>query len=223
MAEPGVAMAQSVSFTIGAHAACDDGPCGTVKRVVVDPLAKTVTHLVVEPAHRLGLARLVPVGIAEPTPDGVRLACSMEDFEQFDSAEETQFVPGTIGYEDYGPEQVVSWPYFGLHGGQAGGVAGEAVPGVSQTVTYDTVPEGEVDVRRGDRVYATDGPIGRVHGLVIDQGSRRVSHVLLAEGHLWGRKEVAIPISAVKSVEDGIELQISKKEVEGLPPVDIEH
>lgn len=215
-------MAEAVSFTIGARASCDDGPCGAVKRVVVDPLSRTMTHLVVEPKHRLGLARLVPVGIAEATPDGVRLHCSMAGFEELDSAEETQFVPGTIGYEDYGPEQVLSWPYYGLHGGQAGGVDGAAIPSVSQTVTYDTVPEGEVDVRRGEHVYATDGPIGHVHGLVIDKASRRVSHVLLAEGHLWGRKEVAIPISAVKSVEDGIELRISKKEVEDLPPVDIE-
>jgi len=215
-------MAQTMSFTIGAHASCDDGPCGTLKRVVVDPLAQTVTHLVVEPKHRLGLARLVPVGIAEATPDGVRLRCSITEFEDLDSAEETQFVPGTIGYENYGPEQVLSWPYYGLHGGQAGGVAGADVPGVSQTVTYDTVPAGEVDVRRGEPVYATDGPIGRVHGLVIDKASRRVSHVLLAEGHLWGRKEVAIPISAVTGVDDGIKLQISKKDVAGLPPVAIE-
>lgn len=215
-------MAQTVSFTIGAHASCEDGPCGTVKRVVVDPLARTVTHLVVEPKHRLGLARLVPVGIAESTPDGVRLRCSTADFEQLDSAEETQFVAGTIGYEKYGPDQVLSWPYFGLQGGQAVGIAGAAVPGVSQTVTYDTVPEGEVDVRRGEPVYATDGPIGRVHGLVIDQDSRRVSHVLLAEGHLWGRKEVAIPITSVTGVEDGIKLHLSKKEVADLPPVAVD-
>ena len=214
-------MAQTVSFNIGAHASCDDGPCGTVKRVVVDPLARTVTHLVVEPKHRLGLARLVPVGIAESTSDGVRLRCSTADFEQLDSAEETQFVAGTIGYDKYGTDQVLSWPYYGLYGGQAGGVAGDAVPGVSQTVTYDTVPEGEVDVRRGEPVYATDGPIGHVHGLVMDQGSRRVSHVLLAEGHLWGRKEVAIPISDITGVEDGIKLRLSKKEVADLPPVAI--
>jgi sporulation protein YlmC with PRC-barrel domain len=216
-------MAQAVSFTIGAHVACGDGPCGTVKRVVIDPLARTVTHLVVEPKHRLGLAKLVPVDLAETTDgDDVRLTCSMADFEILDSAEETQFVPGTIGYDHYGPEQVLSWPYYGLHGGQAAGIAGAAVPGVSQTVTYDTVPAGEVDIRRGEPVYATDGPIGHVHGLVIDRDSRRVSHVLLAEGHLWGRKEVAIPISVVTGVDDGIKLKISKKEVTDLPPVAID-
>ncbi len=215
-------MAQTMSFTIGTDATCTDGSAGTVRRVVVDPLARAVTHLVVEPRHRRGLARLVPVELAETAGDVVALRCTLAEFERLDSAEETQFVPGTIGYEQYGPEQVLSWPYYGLHGGQAGGIAGADVPGVSQTVTYDTVPEGEVEVRRGEPVYATDGPIGHVHGLVIDAASRHVSHVLLAEGHLWGRKEVAIPIGAVTDVRDGIKLTISKQEVAGLPPVDID-
>ena len=35
----------------------------------------------------------------------------------------------------------------------------------AQIVTTDAVPPGEVDVRRGDRVHATDGDIGRVAGL----------------------------------------------------------
>ena len=215
-------MAQEVSFTIGAQVTCDDGPCGTVRRVVVDPIAQTVTHLVVEPKHWKGVARLVPVDLAETTPDGVGLRCGIADFEALDSAEETQFVPGMISYENYADEQVLSWPYYGLHGGQAAGIAGAAVPGVPQSVTYDTVPAGEVDIRRGEPVYATDGPIGHVHGLAIDRDSRRVSHVLLAEGHLWGRKEVAIPISAVTGVRDGIKLRITKKEVADLPPVAVD-
>jgi hypothetical protein len=48
-------------FTIGADARCTDGACGKVIRVVVDPVARAVTHLVVEPKHRHGLGRLVPL------------------------------------------------------------------------------------------------------------------------------------------------------------------
>ena len=38
-----------------------------------------------------------------------------------------------------------------------------------------------------------------------------------------GRKEVAIPITAVAGTSDGIRLKIAKREVQDLPPVDIEH
>jgi len=114
---------------------------------------------------------------------------------------------------------VVSWPYYGL----AAPEIDPALVGTSQTVTYDTIPLGEVEVRRGDHVHATDGDIGRVQGLVIDPRSHHVTHVLLQEGHLWGRKEVSIPISAVTRVDDGIWLDITKQDVADLPPVDIDH
>jgi hypothetical protein len=42
--------------------------------------------------------------------------------------------------------------------------------------------------------------------------------VLLQEGHLWGRKKVAIPISAVTGVDAGIRLNLTKKQVGELPP-----
>ena len=214
-------MSETTQFTIGAEARCTDGACGKVSRVVVDPVGKTVTHLVVEPKDRAGLARLVPVGLVEEASPEVQLHCTMDAFDHLDPAEETQFVPGSVGYAAYGPEQVIAWPYYGLNpeAGLPGGVD-LGVAGFSPSVTYDRVPLGEVEVRRGDRVEATDGSIGRIHGLVVDPHDYQVTHVLLQEGHLWGRKDVAIPIKAVSRVGDTIRLSISKREVQDLPPVD---
>jgi sporulation protein YlmC with PRC-barrel domain len=214
-------MDQTTPITIGAEASCTDGICGEVRRVVVDPVARAVTHLAVEPKGRLGLSRLVPLDLVDASGGEIRLRCTLAEFEQLDPAEETQFVPGTRGYAAYGPEQVLAWPYASLGGDPS--VPGEAVSGTSETVTFDTVPLGEVEVRRGEPVHATDGHIGHVEGLVIDPSNHHVTHVLLQEGHLWGRKEVAIPISAVTSVEDGIQLSIAKADVQDLPPVNIEH
>jgi hypothetical protein len=47
----------------------------------------------------------------------------------------------------------------------------------------------------------------------------QVTHVLLDEGHPWGKKEVSIPISAVAGVDDGVRLSLTKAEVPALPPV----
>jgi sporulation protein YlmC with PRC-barrel domain len=215
-------MGESTVFAIGAKAMCTDGPCGVVIKVVVDPVARAVTHLVVEPRHRSGLGRLVPVDLVEPGPDQVRIACTMAQFDRFAYAEETQFYPGGLGpYEAYDAEHVVAWPYVALGGTlvEDVGLGNTSVPVVS-----DTLPVGEVAVRRGDRVQATDGEIGRVQGLVIDRATRHVTHVLLQEGHLWDRKEVAIPISAVTQVdEEGIAVNMNKDEVGHLPPVDVDH
>jgi sporulation protein YlmC with PRC-barrel domain len=107
-----------------------------------------------------------------------------------------------------------SLPYYSL------GMDAELGP---QATTYDRVPVGEVEVRRGEHVHATDGAIGRVQGLVIDPSDHHVTHVLLEEGHLWGQKGVAIPISAVTGVEDGVRLNLTRDEVRDLPPIDLDH
>jgi PRC-barrel domain len=71
--------------------------------------------------------------------------------------------------------------------------------------------------------HALDGEIGRVQGLLVDPDDHRVTHVLLREGHLRGRKQVAIPVSAVTGIQDGVRLNITTQQVQDLPPVDIDH
>jgi sporulation protein YlmC with PRC-barrel domain len=221
-----MAMTQPTQFTIGAEVSCTDGVCGEVRRVVVDPVARAVTHLVVEPKRRTGLGRLVPLGLVGAASDGIRLDCTLAEFDQLEAAEETEFLPGASGYGAYSPGQALLWPYYGL--GLGGGlgvgmVGGVGLGNVPLPVTYDKIPLDEVEVRRGERVHAADGEIGRVQGLVIDASDHHVTHVLLQEGHLWGRKEVAIPISAVTGIDDGIRLSIVKQQVQDLPPVDVDH
>ncbi len=200
-------MAEMMRFPIGAEVSCSDGVCGDLTRVVLDPAARTVTHLVVEPKHRTGLARLVPIGIVDETVNDLRLRCSTAEFEKLPGAEETEFLPGQVGL-----------PYYGL-----GVDMGIGVGNTIEPIVHDRIPMGEVEVRRGEQVHATDGPIGKVQGLVIDPADHHVTHVLLQEGHLWGRKQVAIPIKAVTTVNEGIHLSLTKEEVQGLPPVSIDH
>ena len=163
----GDAMAQPAEFVIGADATCSDGPCGQVTRVVVNPVAEAVTHLVVEPKHPHGLSRLVPLDLVEGGPHEVRLRCTRAEFEQLDSAEETQFSPELGGYSAYGPGEVLTWPYYGLGGGA--GLRRRHRRGWARRSSPRTpCRRAKCPSAAATRVYATDGPIGRVQGLVID-------------------------------------------------------
>ena len=209
-------------FTIGADARCADGVCGRVIRVVVDPVARAVTHLVVRPGNWPGLGRLVPLDLVDgATPKEVRLRCTRAEFDELRFAEDTDFVPSANPdqYSGYSAEQMLMLPYYGW-------IAGEGVPPAREDEpagSYGSLPPGEVGVRRDKRVYAADGEIGRVEGLVIDPSNHHVSHVLLQQGHLFGRRQVAIPIGAVTGVVDSVQLNITKQQVENLPPVNIDH
>ncbi len=208
-------------FVIGAGARCVDGVCGKVVRVVVDPVARAVTHLVVQPKHWPGLGRLVPLDLVDAaTANEVRLRCTRAEFDELGFAEDEHFAPGTSldQYPGYSAEQMLMLPYYSRVGGEDMPQTREDEP----IGSYGSLPPGEVGVRRGKRVYATDGEIGRVEGLVIDPGNHHVSHVLLQEGHLFGRRDVAIPIGAVTGVVDAVQLNITKQQAENLPPVNID-
>lgn len=211
-----------MTLKIGGDVSCTDGVGGEVRRVIVDPAARKVTHLMVEPKGRRGLGRLVPVDLVDATTAEIQLRCTMAEFEKLGSGEETEFVPGTLGYNKDGPAQVISDPDYPGAGDPV--VDGNTVPGFSETETVDILPEGKVGVRRGDHVRATDGDIGPIYALRIDRDSYDVISVLLQEGHhLRGHKEVAIPIRAVASLGEGIRLNLTKQQVEELPPVDAHH
>lgn len=214
-------MGEVARFQIGAEVQGRDGSCGNLKWVVVNPMTHVVTHLAVEAKHRVGLSRLVPVGMVTSAESGIVLSCSTEEFDRIEAADELQFLPGGPGGAGYLSGEMLAFPYYGL-----GAASMDGLPGLGgnaiRPVVHDKVPTGEVEVRRGDRVHATDGDIGRVQGLVIDPRDHLVTHVLLQSGHLWGSKEVAIPMSAIADVDDGIRLTISKDDVRDLPPVDLE-
>lgn len=211
-------MGQTIEYVIGSDVVCSDGPCGELRRVVVDPIKVAITHLVVEEKHRQGAGHLVPIDLVSSAHGEIDLRCTTAEFHALDDAEDVRFLPGADGSWGYGQDQMLSLPYYGLGGGGMGGMGVGAGP---QPVISDRVPAGDVEVRRGDHVHASDGEIGRVQGMVIEPGDHHVTHVLLDEGHLWGKKRVAIPISAVNRIDDQVRVNLTKDQVRDLPPVEL--
>lgn len=224
-------MSDVTPFAIGAEVFCKDQEAawGRLDRVVVEPLGRTVTHLVVEPRHRRGLGRLVPVRLVGPGdvgPDGrITLPCTSAELDAMEDAEETRFLPGA-GLDGYDPAATLAWPFYGLATGGMGATMGTlglaGLDNAPQPLLVDRIPSGEVELHRGDPVHAVDGEVGRVRGLAVDPVTRHVTHVLLEEGHLWGKKQVAIPLSEIRSIgTDRVEVDLTKDEVKDLPPVEL--
>src|SRR5262249_42158780 len=150
-------MPETWMFRLGADVRCADGHCGKVKSLVVNQADDAVTHLVVEPAHRRGLGKLVPLRLAK-APDGGGeggRGGTMAEVGQLDPAEAAYFSPG--GQHDVlsGGEPVVSWPYYAPPDALVLGAPGRpGDPGrVPHVETVDTVADqlpGEAEVSRGE-------------------------------------------------------------------------
>ena len=202
-----------VTLAIGAAAVCRDGFPGELKGLVVEPRARAVTHLVIEPEHAEGLARLVPLDKADATTEPIRLAYTEAEFKDLSPAEETlaEFVPG---YEV--PVQLLP-PGQGWRPADGPVADGETIPQIREMETIPLVPETEVEESRGDQVHATDGHVGQFHGLRVDPSNGVVLSVLVKR-HPWGHAELAIPIGKVSGFEAGVQLSITRQEVKDLTP-----
>jgi hypothetical protein len=200
-----------VTLAIGAAAACRDGFPGELKGLVVDPRTRAVTHLVIEPEHAQGLARLVPLDHADAAADPIGLRYTEAEFKDLSPAEETlaEFVSG---YE--APVQLLP-PGEGWRPADGPVAAGETIPQIREMETIPLVPESEVEESRGGQVQATDGHVGPFHGLRVDPDSGAVGHVLVMR-HPWGHAELAIPAGAVAGFADDVQLSITKHEVKDL-------
>ena len=212
-----------MKFMMGARATCTGGFCGVVRRTIINPAARTVTHLVIEPEHHHHTGgRLVPVELVEEAAEEIRLRCTLSEFGRLDPAEEVTVVEGDYGG---GHVQAETVPESGTAGRGGAGAASGASRGLglddrTPLLLDHAVPRGETEVEPNDRVRCPDGEVGQVKGFVTDPADHKVTHIVLQEGHLWGRKEIAIPASAVASFDAGIQLNITKKEVGELSPPD---
>jgi hypothetical protein len=222
-------------FTVGSAVRCADGACGRLRRVVIEPIERIVTHLVVKPAHGR-VSRLIPLGLVVSVDRGlhdeVLLRCSLTEFETYERAQESFFLAGASGRWGYRQEQMLSWPHYRISPDAAparNADASNAGEGTAETVRSrksirGPAPLGSVRVRRGDHIQATDGRLGRVQGLAVDRVEHRITHVLLGEEDTRGRTRAAIPIGSIIDIDEvthGVRVDLTRVQVSNLPAVEL--
>jgi hypothetical protein len=192
---------------LNASVQCTDGQDGRTVQVIVDPIAKKTTHVVVEERKPPHIERLVPMREVLGTIDNaIYLNCSRQELGRMTPLIEAEFLWAEIpGFNE-------SHPYL-LHP--------YVIPG-RLMVRQESLPPEELGVRRGARVHATDGKVGWVDEFVVIPTNGEITHLLLREGHLWGCNEVTIPISTIARIDGKtVHLKLNRKEVKALPSVQV--
>jgi sporulation protein YlmC with PRC-barrel domain len=202
-----------MEIPLQAQVECTDGICGRSMYVLINPVVEKVTHLVVreDSSYR---EYIVPVEVVSETiADTIRLRCSKAELKKMDPFIKTTVIEEKMSGRNYrfggmmyGMGSFYYMPYV--------------TPDMMVKVPLEVqqIPPGELAVRRGTQVEATDGPIGHVDEFVVNPENGRITHLVMQEGHLWGQKDVIIPLSAIGDAgEDTVVLKLNKHEVESLP------
>jgi sporulation protein YlmC with PRC-barrel domain len=157
---------------------------------------------------------IVPVDDVKNTAaDKIQIDLTKAELEQKEPFIKTTYI-----------KEKVQNPMFGYSGGMYGVNSYYYLPYVrSETSVYEEVdnkqiPDGDLAIHRGTRVEARDGSVGKVDEFVVNPENNRITPMVMREGHLWGKKDVIIPISVVsETLGDTVYLKLNKKQVEDLP------
>ena len=201
-----------MEIPLQAQVECTDGICGLSVYVLIDPLIDEVKSLVVRETLS-NTEYIVPVDVISKTiADTIQLRCSKAELEKMAPFVQTEFVQDKV------------LDYAGYRGGISGAGSYFYMPYVTSevripvSIEHQQIPPGELAVHRGTRVEATDGYVGKVDEFVVNPQSGHITYLVMREGHLWGKKNVIIPLSALGDThDDTVFLNIDKHQIESLP------
>lgn len=201
---------ETTPLQFGRPVSCSDGSIGHLSDVVIDPDERRVSHIVVEDPN--GAARLVPAELLVQgwVPGlGVVLSCSSADVWNRATIRSFSYVglekfPENDDRSDIGVEDMQVVPGFGA--AEFGEFGGDLW--TSYAVTYDRIPPGSAELRRGSVAVSADKEeIGTVDGFLV--AGARLTHVVLQQTRPPG--VAAVPIDSVTAIEtDRITMALRK-------------
>lgn len=190
-------------FPLNADVHCLDGLCGRSSYVVLNPITEQITHIVVQEKQPSRVERLVPVILVSQTAaEVILLNCTLHEFSALEPFNQIEFVYGDLPHHATDPSLTLLWPY--------------AVPAkriVDEKIR--PIPPGDLAVRRGARVQATDGRVGQVDEFLVDPESGYITHLCVRESRRRGDCRACIPVSEIAEIkEEVVHLKVDKKAVE---------
>jgi hypothetical protein len=201
---------------------CTDGNFGHTTCLIVNPINDNITHFVVNDHSFLGHEYIVPVSfITSTTEDSITVNCDRSAL-----ARQPDFIEYEYDHLDeippYGQEHIY-WPMM---------MSDDLYTPQYLPTEHEQIPADELAVRRGMSVYAaaehedsemTDRiHIGQVEAFVATPTTGHITHLVLREGHLWGQRNITIPVKAIEKIEvDDVQLNLTKQAIEALPSVHV--
>lgn len=211
---------QELQFKAGAEVfSADDEKVGSIRRVVIDPQTREVTHVVVEKGILFTEDKVIPVDWFDiTTEDKVILDMKERDVEGLPPFEEVHYIPwreaqareeyqqgdATEPYAEtyaqpylwYPPAHVNWWSYPGYR----------TYFGVSEPpyvmVAERTVPVNTTPLKEGANVISSDGEhVGDVERIFADPETARATHFVIAEGLIFKDKKL-VPSTWITMIEE---------------------
>lgn len=194
-----------MELVINARVMCTNGESGHLHGIILNPINDEATHLIVNYQQT---DYLVPINdVIRDTPEQINLDLSRKQLQNQTRFIETEYIRSPVERIEYAPLTAYYIPLVTME---------------TITIKHEQIPEGELAIKRGMKIFAKTEQVGHVDELIVDPTDHHVTHIVLREGHLWGENDIVIGVSHIKEIDrDGIYLKTTKDQIAELPAVPV--
>jgi uncharacterized protein YrrD len=205
--------------------AADGQKVGEVDRVVLDPISKEVTHLVIEKGFLLKTEKVIPISVVGPATDETVTSWQQSDeIDAFPDLVEEEYVAATRKDDLEMRERVPAGPARPLYPYPPfvlpGEVSGRGMFRVPDYVMHveQNIPDGTVALEAGAHVVSSDGDtLGDIERILVDPETEYATHLVISEGFLEKTRKL-VPTSWIGRLgEDTVELTLEADVIHELP------
>lgn len=202
-----------MDLPINAKVYCQDKFCGFAQGVLLNPANDVVTHVVVKENQNSHAERLVPIEMVDASlAENIHLKLDTAMLQNMPPLYDVEYVQTTVPHiielSDIAIMKTVVVPKKIY---------------IEEKIYH--IPGNELPVNRGTRVYSVDGyAIGTVDEFLVDPDGGHITHLVLRKGHIFGEKDVFIPVTEIETIQESdIHLKLHKKNIEQLPAIPVRH
>jgi sporulation protein YlmC with PRC-barrel domain len=202
-----------MDIPINAKVYCQNKLCGYAQGVLLNPTKDIVTHIVVKESINSHAERLVPIEMVDASlPDNIHLKLDTAMLQSLPPLYDVEYVQTTVPHFEELSDMTFMKP-----------VAVPEKKFIEEKIYH--IPLNELPITRGTGVYSADGFfIGTVDEFLADPNGGHVTHLVLREGNIFGKKDVFIPVTEIETIkESDIHLKLDKKNMEQLPTIPARH
>ena len=228
-----------MEFQKAAHVyTADNHNIGRIERVVLNPVTRKVTHIVVRKGLFFTEDKVIPVDyFAEATEERATLRSDVGDLHKLPKFEAIEHVPVDSHETKNFPGAVEEAPFFlywyppltgesfyesGFYG--VPGLLGDPIAENPHYVrrTKQNIPDNTVALEEGAKVYSSDYQhVGNIEEIQVDPDTDYATHILISKG-VFLKETKWIPTAWLKTVaEDDVYLAVSAATIEHLPTAEV--
>ena len=191
---------------------------GSLDRVVIDPVTKKVSHIIVKEGILFSNSKVIPISYVELDGERIMLSKNAMELEDLPDYEEGDYVNLGDTNEPAQHEEAVYWyPPTNLAWWNVRDYDWYPEPKYVLK-TRDVLPEGTIALEEGATVISKDGKdLGNIERIIVEPKAKRATHIVVSKG-IFTKKLKRIPTLWITNVtEEKVYLSVWSDLFESLP------